>query len=90
VHFELCTWRSVSANADCATCDGVSCIQVVVASTDFDGKQSERATIAAIDSTGTVLQLDRPLMYMHWGQNTSTGIAGRVLTQVRMVNGSTP
>jgi hypothetical protein len=56
--------------------------QIVVASTDFDGKQSEKARIAAIDSSGTVLQLDRALVYGHWGSNFSTGIPGRVLTQV--------
>ncbi|MFS8607416.1 MAG: G8 domain-containing protein [Gammaproteobacteria bacterium] len=42
--------------------------EIVLASTDFDHKQAERRTIAAID--GNVITLDRPLEYMHFGEIT--------------------
>lgn len=43
--------------------------QIVVASTDFDYRQAETFTIAAIN--GTQISLDRPLDYMHWGEMQS-------------------
>ena len=41
---------------------------IVLASTDFDFKQAEKRTIAAID--GNVITLDRALEYMHFGEIT--------------------
>ena len=40
----------------------------MLASTDFDPRQAERRTIAAI--SGNTLTLDRPLEYMHFGEVT--------------------
>jgi hypothetical protein len=42
--------------------------EVVLASTDFDPRQAERRTIAAI--SGNTLTLDQPLEYMHFGEIT--------------------
>ena len=42
--------------------------EIVLASTDFDPRQAERRTIAAID--GNAITLDRPLDYMHFGAIT--------------------
>ena len=42
--------------------------EIVLASTDFDPRQAERRTIAAIQ--GNTITLDRPLEYMHFGQIT--------------------
>jgi cell migration-inducing and hyaluronan-binding protein len=42
--------------------------EIVLASTDFDPRQAERRTVAAID--GNRITLDRPLEYMHFGQIT--------------------
>jgi cell migration-inducing and hyaluronan-binding protein len=42
--------------------------EIVLASTDFNPRQAEQRTIAAI--TGNVLTLDRPLEYMHFGEIT--------------------
>src|SRR5690606_30962878 len=42
--------------------------EIVLASTDFDPRQAERRTIAAI--RGNTITLDRPLEYMHFGQIT--------------------
>src|SRR5690606_1555504 len=42
--------------------------EIVLASTDFDPRQAEKRTIAAVD--GNVLTLDRALEYMHFGQVT--------------------
>ncbi len=42
--------------------------EIVLASTDFDPRQAERRTIAAI--AGNVITLDRPLDYMHFGEIT--------------------
>jgi cell migration-inducing and hyaluronan-binding protein len=42
--------------------------QIVLASTDFDPRQAEKRTIAAID--GNVITLDRALDYMHFGAIT--------------------
>ena len=42
--------------------------EIVLASTDFDPRQAERRTIAAI--SGNTLTLDRPLEYMHFGEVT--------------------
>jgi hypothetical protein len=42
--------------------------EIVLASTDFDPRQAERRTIAAI--SGNTLTLDRPLEYMHFGKIT--------------------
>src|SRR5690606_4705448 len=42
--------------------------EIVLASTDFDPRQAERRTIAAI--SGNTLTLDRPLDYMHFGEIT--------------------
>src|SRR5690606_22454253 len=42
--------------------------EIVLASTDFDPRQAERRTIAAID--GNTLTLDRPLEFMHFGEIT--------------------
>ena len=39
--------------------------EIVIASTDFDGRQAEKRTITAIN--GLVLSLDAPLVFMHWG-----------------------
>ncbi len=41
---------------------------IVLASTDFDPRQAERRTIAAID--GNTITLDSPLEYMHFGEIT--------------------
>jgi hypothetical protein len=41
---------------------------IVLASTDFDPRQAEKRTIAAID--GNAVTLDRPLEYMHFGAVT--------------------
>jgi len=42
--------------------------EIVLASTDFNPRQAERRTVAAID--GNTLTLDRPLEYMHFGEVT--------------------
>ena len=42
--------------------------EIVLASTDFDPRQAERRTIAAIG--GNTITLDRPLEYMHFGEIT--------------------
>jgi len=42
--------------------------EIVLASTDFDPRQAERRTIAAI--RGNTITLDRPLEYMHFGEIT--------------------
>ncbi len=42
--------------------------EIVLASTDFDPRQAERRTIAAI--SGNSITLDKPLEYMHFGQIT--------------------
>lgn len=42
--------------------------EIVLASTDFDPRQAEQRTIAAID--GNTITLDRPLDYMHFGEIT--------------------
>jgi cell migration-inducing and hyaluronan-binding protein len=42
--------------------------EIVLASTDFNPRQAEKRTIAAI--TGTAITLDRPLDYMHFGEIT--------------------
>ena len=42
--------------------------EIVLASTDFDPRQAERRTIAAVQ--GNTLTLDRPLDYMHFGEIT--------------------
>jgi len=41
---------------------------IVLASTDYDSKQAEKRTIAAI--AGNVITLDQPLQYMHFGEIT--------------------
>ncbi len=41
---------------------------IVLASTDYDSKQAEKRTIAAI--AGNVIRLDQPLKYMHFGKIT--------------------
>ena len=42
--------------------------EIVLASTDYDPRQTERRTIAAI--TGSAITLDKPLKYMHFGKIT--------------------
>jgi cell migration-inducing and hyaluronan-binding protein len=42
--------------------------EIVLASTDFDPRQAEKRTIAAVD--GNMITLDRPLEYMHFGEIT--------------------
>jgi cell migration-inducing and hyaluronan-binding protein len=42
--------------------------EIVLASTDFDPRQAEKRTVAAIE--GNVITLDRPLEYMHFGEIT--------------------
>ena len=42
--------------------------EIVLASTDYDPRQAERRTIAAI--SGNTLTLDQPLEYMHFGKIT--------------------
>ena len=42
--------------------------EIVLASTDFDPRQAERRTIAAVE--GNAITLDRPLEYMHFGAIT--------------------
>ena len=42
--------------------------EIVLASTDFDPRQAERRTIAAIE--GNTITLDRPLDFMHFGEIT--------------------
>jgi cell migration-inducing and hyaluronan-binding protein len=42
--------------------------EIVLASTDFDPRQAEKRTVAAID--GNVITLDRALEYMHFGEIT--------------------
>jgi hypothetical protein len=70
------TWSKLSATANA----GATAIQVlnakgwkvgdeiVLASTDFDPRQAERRTIAAIK--GNTITLDKPLDYMHFGKIT--------------------
>jgi hypothetical protein len=70
------TWSKLSATANA----GAAAIQVlnargwkvgdeiVLASTDFDPRQAERRTIAAIK--GNTITLDKPLDYMHFGKIT--------------------
>jgi hypothetical protein len=70
------TWTKLAATANA----GATTIQVldasqwrvgdeiVLASTDYDPRQAERRTIAAI--TGNRLALDRKLDYMHFGKTT--------------------
>lgn len=41
---------------------------IVLASTDFDPKQAEKRTIAAV--AGNVIRFDQPLKYMHFGKIT--------------------
>jgi Ca2+-binding RTX toxin-like protein len=49
--------------------------QIAIASTDFDLNQSEHFEIIEISSDGTIIKLDRPLSYMHYGdiETYSTG-----------------
>jgi cell migration-inducing and hyaluronan-binding protein len=42
--------------------------EIVLASTDFDPRQAERRTVAAVE--GNAITLDRPLEYMHFGEIT--------------------
>ncbi|OYW46152.1 MAG: hypothetical protein B7Z33_08355 [Sphingomonadales bacterium 12-68-11] len=42
--------------------------EIVLASTDFDPRQAEKRTVAAV--SGNTLTLDRPLEYMHFGAVT--------------------
>jgi cell migration-inducing and hyaluronan-binding protein len=42
--------------------------EIVLASTDFDPRQAERRTVAAV--RGNTITLDRPLDYMHFGEIT--------------------
>jgi hypothetical protein len=42
--------------------------EIVLASTDFDPRQAERRTIAAV--SGNTVSLDKPLEYMHFGKIT--------------------
>src|SRR5690606_8365896 len=42
--------------------------EIVLASTDFDPRQAEKRTVAAID--GNTITLARPLEYMHFGKIT--------------------
>jgi len=42
--------------------------EIVLASTDFDPRQAEKRTVAAI--RGNAITLDRPLEYMHFGEIT--------------------
>ena len=42
--------------------------EIVLASTDYDPRQAERRTIAAI--SGNTITLDEPLEYMHFGKIT--------------------
>ena len=42
--------------------------EIVLASTDYDPRQAERRTIAAI--SGNAITLDKPLQYMHFGKIT--------------------
>jgi hypothetical protein len=70
------TWTKLASTADA----GATSIQVlnaagwrvgdeiVLASTDYDPRQAERRTIAAI--TGNTITLDRKLDYMHFGKIT--------------------
>jgi cell migration-inducing and hyaluronan-binding protein len=70
------TWTKLSATANA----GTTSIQVlnasgwlvgdeiVLASTDYDPRQAEKRTIAAIN--GNTITLDRPLEYMHFGKIT--------------------
>jgi cell migration-inducing and hyaluronan-binding protein len=70
------TWTKLSSTANA----GATSIQVlnadqwragdeiVLASTDFNPRQAERRTIAAIN--GNTIQLDKPLTYMHFGKIT--------------------
>jgi len=70
------TWTKLSATAE----KGATQIQVldasgwrvgdeiILASTDFDPRQAEKRTIAAIN--GNTITLDRPLEYMHFGKIT--------------------
>jgi hypothetical protein len=70
------TWSKLSATAN----KGATSIQVldakgwkagdeiVLASTDFNPRQAERRTIAAI--SGNTITLDKPLAYMHFGKIT--------------------
>jgi hypothetical protein len=68
------------------TTHDVGVVQIVVASTDFDGKQSEKRNITAVAGPTPeglfLLALDRPLEYMHWGDYVPTGLPGIGMLQV--------
>src|SRR5690606_36866822 len=60
--------------------------EIVLASTDFDSRQAEKRTIAAID--GNTITLDRPLEYMHFGEITfgvdESGEVGLLTRNIRI------
>jgi len=55
--------------------------EIVIASTDFDGRQAEKRTITAIN--GLIVSLDAPLVYMHWGteQTYNNGTSDIILDE---------
>jgi cell surface hyaluronidase len=67
------SWLRLGANAAAGTrrlalerpVDWAPGDRIVVASTDFDPKQAEQATVAGV--AGTVVTLRAPLRYLHWG-----------------------
>ena len=70
------TWTKLAATAEAGstTIEVLDASQwqagdeIVLASTDYDPRQAERRTIAAI--SGNTLTLDQPLEYMHFGKIT--------------------
>ena len=73
---EKSTWTKLSKTAEkgsssievLSAADWKAGQEIVLASTDFDPRQAERRTIAAVK--GNTITLDKPLEYMHFGKIT--------------------
>ncbi len=50
---------------------------LVVASTDYDFAQAEERVITSVDASGTLVGLDQPLAYTHWGEVELLGVDER-------------
>ncbi len=55
-------------------------MQVVVASSDFVGYQSEARLITA--NSNFTVTVDKPFNFNHWGKPVYTGVSGRFMIQV--------
>src|SRR5689334_7673249 len=78
---EKSTWTKLSKTAEkgstsievLSAADWKAGEEIVLASTDFDPRQAERRTIAAVHANtngGNTITLDKPLEYMHFGKIT--------------------